>query len=250
MCTTATAHPSRPHAPPAHAAPALQALEAAEEKLDADIERLERLDEDDLERMRRDRLDQLKKVHKQKSDWIAQVRAAGGKCEVGLHAPASAGRRRAACVPLIATPPCVPTSSLRWAHLASRQPPTPHPQGHGEYRECHDQKQFFEEVKKEQRAVIHFYRPSTRRCEILDKHLAALAHKHIETKFMRVDAEKSPFIAERLKIWMLPTLVLVKDGKTEHSVVGFDELGGGDNFPTAALEQLLLKHDAVMESFV
>lgn len=67
---------------------------------------------------------------------------------------------------------------------------------------------------------------------------------------MRVDAEKSPFIAERLKIWMLPTLVLVKDGKTEHSVVGFDELGGGDNFPTSALEQLLLKHDVVMESFV
>jgi len=46
-----------------------------------------------------------------------------------------------------------------------------------------------------------------------------------------------------LKIWMLPTvrwkmdnvsaaqcvvlqLVLVRDGKTEHSIVGFDELGG------------------------
>lgn len=75
----------------------------------------------------------------------------------------------------------------------------------------------------------------------MDKHLAGLARKHIETKFIRVDAEKSPFLAERLKIWMLPTVVLIKDGKTDHSIVGFDELGGKDEFPTAVLEQLLLK---------
>ena len=84
----------------------------------------------------------------------------------------------------------------------------------------------------------------------MDKHLATLARKHIETKFVRVDAEKSPFIAERLKIWMLPTLVLIKDGKTNHSIIGFDELGGNDNFTTQALEHLLLSHEVLMESFV
>lgn len=98
--------------------------------------------------------------------------------------------------------------------------------------------------------MVHFYRPATRRCEIIDKHLTALARKHIETKFVRIDAEKSPFVAERLKIWMLPTVVLVRDGKTDHSIVGFDELGGGDDFPTEALEQLLLKHEMVLEAFM
>jgi DNA-binding TFAR19-related protein (PDSD5 family) len=72
--------------------------------------------------------------------------------------------------------------------------------GHGEYREIHDQKQFFEELKKEERAVVHFFRPSTRRCEIVDKHLLALSQKHIETRFVKVDAEKCPFIAEKLRI--------------------------------------------------
>jgi hypothetical protein len=121
--------------------------------------------------------------------------------------------------------------------------------GHGEYREVVDQKRFFEELKPSPRAVVHFYRPTTRRCEIIDRHLHILARKHMETKFMRVNAEKSPFLAERLKIWMLPTLVLIKDGKTDHSIVGFDELGGKDDFQTETLEALFLKHGIVMEAF-
>ena len=121
--------------------------------------------------------------------------------------------------------------------------------GHGEYRECHDQKRFFEELKASERAVVHFYRPTTRRCEILDKHLSLLARKHMETKFMRVNAEKSPFLCERLNIFMLPTVVVINAGKTEHSIVGFDEMGGNDAFGTEELERLLLKYKCVLESF-
>lgn len=122
-------------------------------------------------------------------------------------------------------------------------------QGHGEYREVQDQKRFFEELRTTPRAVVHFYRSTTRRCEIIDKHLHVLARKHIETKFLRVDAEKSPFLSERLKIWMLPTMVLIKEGKTDHSIVGFDELGGNDSFPTEALEKLLLGYGMVLEAY-
>ena len=142
------------------------------------------------------------------------------------------------------------------AMLGARSTRSPSPalfppsQGHGEYRDVHDEKQFFEALKKSSRAVVHFYRPSTRRCEIVDRHLGQLARKHIETKFVRVDAEKSPFLAERLKIWMMPTIVLVKEGKTEKSIIGFDEMGGSDAFTTAQLEALLLKHEVILESFV
>lgn len=119
--------------------------------------------------------------------------------------------------------------------------------GHGKYNEAEDQKRFFEELKGSPRAVVHFYRSSTRRCEIVDKHLSILARNHIETKFMRVNAEKFPFVCERLKIWMLPTIVLIKDGKTDHSIIGFDELGGNDNFSTEQLQALLLKYGVVHE---
>lgn len=54
--------------------------------------------------------------------------------------------------------------------------------------------------------------------------------------WMQIDAEKSPFLTDRLKIWMLPTLALIRNEKTEDYVVGFNELGGKDDFPTSALE--------------
>ena len=120
-------------------------------------------------------------------------------------------------------------------------------QGHGEYRELTEEKEFFKEIKEAPRAVVHFYRPSTWRCEIIDKHLRELSAKHVETKFVRVNAEKVPFLVERLKIWMLPTVVLVKAGKTHHSIVGFDELGGDDEFTTEQLEDVLVAHGVIHE---
>ncbi|CEM33856.1 unnamed protein product [Vitrella brassicaformis CCMP3155] len=110
--------------------------------------------------------------------------------------------------------------------------------GHGSYTEVQE-KEFFEAAKRSSKMVVHFYRSATWRCQVLDKHLSALAVRHLETRFVKIDAEKAQFLAERLKIWMLPTLVLVRDGKTEHSIVGFDELGGHDNFSAEDLECLL-----------
>ena len=36
--------------------------------------------------------------------------------------------------------------------------------------------------------------------------------------------------AERLKVWMLPTLAIIKHEKTTDYVVGLDELGGSEDF--------------------
>lgn len=41
-----------------------------------------------------------------------------------------------------------------------------------------------------------------------------------------MNVEKSPFLVERLQIWCMPSIVLIKDGKTDHTIQGFDELGG------------------------
>ena len=60
---------------------------------------------------------------------------------------------------------------------------------------------------------------------------------------MRADAEKSQFLCERLGIIMLPTIVLVKDGRTDHSIIGFDEFGGSDDFSTDQMRELLTMHE-------
>jgi len=117
--------------------------------------------------------------------------------------------------------------------------------GHGEYREV-EEKEFFNEMKKEDRMVCHFYRNNWP-CQVMDKHLGLLAAKHVETKFVKVNAEKAPFLTERLKVWMLPTLALIKNEKTTDYVVGFDELGGVDDFQTETLAMRLVAAGLIFE---
>lgn len=96
---------------------------------------------------------------------------------------------------------------------------------------------FFKEAKCE-RFVCHFFRENWP-CKVVDKHLESIAQKHMETKFARIHAEKAPFVTEKLKIWMLPTICICKDGKVIDYIVGFDELGGSDDFPESRLRMSL-----------
>jgi hypothetical protein len=114
--------------------------------------------------------------------------------------------------------------------------------GHGTYSECNDTKDFFNAAKKSQRMCVHFYRPVTPRCQIVDAHFEKLAQTHVECRFMKIDAEKNPFLVEKLGIILMPTIVLIKDGKTEHAIHGFDEFGGHDNFTTSDVAYVLAGH--------
>ena len=108
--------------------------------------------------------------------------------------------------------------------------------GHGVYREMPSQDDFFKEVKDTEFVVVHFYRPSTMRCNILDKHLNLLAPKHVETKFVKVNVEKFPFLVEKLKIRILPTIVPFVKGSVGEYLLGFEQLGNRDDFSTDVLE--------------
>lgn len=62
---------------------------------------------------------------------------------------------------------------------------------------------------------------------------------------MKIDAEKSPFLVEKLRIVVLPSILCIKDGKTEHVIVGFDELGVGP----LSLENFISLKDCVYNSY-
>lgn len=119
-------------------------------------------------------------------------------------------------------------------------------EGHGSY-ELIEEGNFFEVAKQSEYIVVHFYRPSTWRCEIVDRHLKQLAVKHWGTRFVKIDAEKSRYLVERLRIWCLPSLVLCKGGKTEKTISGFDEFGGGDEFTTEMMEKTLAAYGVIQE---
>lgn len=117
--------------------------------------------------------------------------------------------------------------------------------GHGVFTELADEKEFFEVSKKSPNIVCHFYRDSTERCRIVDMHLKILAGKHVEAKFCKVNAEKSPFLTQRLRIKVIPTIALIKDSKTKDFIVGFTDLGNCDDFSTDMLEWRIAQSGAI-----
>ncbi len=112
--------------------------------------------------------------------------------------------------------------------------------GHGRMNDVVEAKEFFDSVKKSNKVIAFFYRNPIKYSDVMHQHLQKLAKTHIETKFFRIDADKANFLVDFLKIWMIPSIVLILDGKSDHTIQGLDELGA--KFTTATLEKLLIQH--------
>ncbi|KRZ30832.1 U3 small nucleolar RNA-associated protein 18 -like protein, partial [Trichinella pseudospiralis] len=119
---------------------------------------------------------------------------------------------------------------------------------HGEYTEITSEREFFDFGTRCKRFIVHFYRDSTMRCKILDKHLQILATKHIESKFCKQNVEKADFIVKRLNIRVIPTLALFLDGKAVYYIRGFDEFGGTDDFTTETVEAVLAERNLIFST--
>lgn len=120
--------------------------------------------------------------------------------------------------------------------------------GHSEYTELQDEREFFNVSKQSKRVVCHFYVQTSMNCKIVDKHFAVLARKHLETKFCKINAEKTPFLVEKLKVKIMPTMVLIADGVILGQIRGFDSFGGKDDFSTEILEWRLAQSKIIFYS--
>ena len=83
------------------------------------------------------------------------------------------------------------------------------------------------------------------RCKIVDKHLEILARKHMETKFVKLNVDRAPFITERLHIKTLPTIALLIDNIVKDKIIGFTDLGNHDEFSTEILEWRLARSGVI-----
>lgn len=117
---------------------------------------------------------------------------------------------------------------------------------HGKYAELTDEKEVIRTSASEPLCIIHFYHNNFRRCAIMDKHLATLAPKYFNTRFLRVFVENVPFLVEKLGIKVLPCVICFVKGTTKDRIIGFEELGNVDGFSTATLELRLL-HTGVIQ---
>ena len=78
-----------------------------------------------------------------------------------------------------------------------------------------------------------------------DHHLAKLAQRHVESKFVKINAAKAPFFVEKLSVRTMPTLCFFFDGVLSGKLVGFDGLadvmpeGKEDEWKTVSLARML-----------
>ena len=112
--------------------------------------------------------------------------------------------------------------------------------GHGQYTEIKED-EFLPNVTGSRNVICHFYHKDFERCKIVDHHLRMIAREHPEAKFIYLNAEFSPFFVAKLQIQVLPTLVCFVDGIAIDRVVGFEDLGNKDDFPTMALTRRLIR---------
>ena len=103
---------------------------------------------------------------------------------------------------------------------------------HGSYREI-TQDDFFNTVVRDKGGsddvVVHFYHKDFEKCKVMDSRLQDLCLTFLSAKFVRIDVEKSPFLVEKLKVSMLPALVLFHNDIAVDRIIGFDEIGSADD---------------------
>lgn len=71
--------------------------------------------------------------------------------------------------------------------------------GHGQFRDI-VQDEFIGQVTSSDVVICLFYHKDFQKCKIMDHHLYKLAQRHIESKFIKIDAEKAPFFVEKVSM--------------------------------------------------
>ena len=87
--------------------------------------------------------------------------------------------------------------------------------------------------------IVIFTPNSNKYGKAMLEHMTLLSGKHLEARFMWVDAENAPFLTDRLNIYMLPTIVCIKDNKVHKQHNGLNEIDGSGKYSSGMLEYLL-----------
>ncbi|PMD14859.1 thioredoxin-like protein [Hyaloscypha hepaticicola] len=122
-------------------------------------------------------------------------------------------------------------------------------EGFGNYTEIKEEKALMDLTTSVKYAVVHFAKDDFARCGVMDGHLEALAPKHFDTRFLKMNVENAPFLVTKLKIQVLPCVLAFVNGVSVDRIVGFEGLGyTQDTFKTKDLEARLLQSGVIQRA--
>ncbi|GEQ70085.1 hypothetical protein JCM33374_g3761 [Metschnikowia sp. JCM 33374] len=108
------------------------------------------------------------------------------------------------------------------------------------------EKELMEAVTRTDVALVHFYQPTFAKCKVMNERLALLAEKHLALHVLAIPAENASFLVAKLKIKVLPFVVVYRNGQEIARIVGFEGIGGSEEAVTiTALESKLVQCGAI-----
>ncbi|KAA8492931.1 Thioredoxin domain-containing protein 9-like [Porphyridium purpureum] len=125
-------------------------------------------------------------------------------------------------------------------------------QGHGSLQTIDTEMQFFDAVEKSERVCAVFYRKASpnRFTDELIQHLTRIAAQHLEAKFVLLDAEHCEFLVDTMKIWMMPSVALVRNRKSEYIFAGLSEFTADGKMSTEFIEEIMLEKKFLLNSCI
>lgn len=125
-------------------------------------------------------------------------------------------------------------------------------EGFGKVQHLDSEKEVLEVTTRSQGkgnyAIVHFSHPDFQRCNIMREKLEILAKKHMNTRFLEINATDAPFLVTKLGIKVLPCVIGYTNGKEAVRFVGFEQLGNSDTFSVETLETQLLNSGVIQRA--
>lgn len=115
-------------------------------------------------------------------------------------------------------------------------------QGYGNVETLINEEDVFKITTTERYVVLEFYHENFNKCIKMDEKLKILSQKHLFTKFLKINVKDAPFLINKLKIKILPIVIIYNFGIESNRLIGFDKLkfdNSGD-FEIESLEKFLL----------
>lgn len=108
-----------------------------------------------------------------------------------------------------------------------------------------DEKELMNLVTRTEMAVVHFFQPSFPKCKAMNDALNQVAEKHLSLSVLAIQADKAPFLVAKLKVKVLPFVVVYTKGRELTRLVGFDGIATGNDVNVELLERKLLECGAI-----
>lgn len=114
------------------------------------------------------------------------------------------------------------------------------------FREYSDEQELIA-LTAHKKMIIHFYSPTFKKCQQMNKTLQDIAPKLPEMHFGIINVKNCPEMCTSLNIKVLPFLAFFKDGFFIDHVVGFEKFGNSDTLRPELLVKFIAENEISKE---